>query len=188
MATSNSLPRLAFPILRNQEKYQFRYDLSHTTGPHAMRFGVNFIHEPVLSGALAANAETVVTYPQDPSFYVANSAVLATCFTATPDPNCPSAATTGPSDGSFSQSIRRLGLYAEDSWRAMRRLTINLGLRYDTTYGLFTASGQNQSVNPALAGNGIITGIPHDYRKAFAPRRSRLKVTMKKLKQQLSAP
>jgi hypothetical protein len=160
----------AFPILRNQEKYQFRYDLSHTAGPHAMRFGVNFIHEPVLSGALTANAETVVTYPQDPSFYVANSAVLATCFTATPDPNCPSAATTGPSDGSFSQNIQRLGLYGEDSWRAMRRLTINLGLRYDTTYGLFTASGQNQSVNPALAGNGIITGIPHDYRNAFAPR------------------
>ncbi len=25
-------------------------------------------------------------------------------------------------------------------------------------------------MNPALAGNGIISGIPHDYRKAFAPR------------------
>jgi hypothetical protein len=25
-------------------------------------------------------------------------------------------------------------------------------------------------LNPALAGNGIISGIPHDYRKAFAPR------------------
>ena len=153
----------AFPILRNQEKYQFRYDLSHTAGPHAMRFGVNFIHEPVLSGALAANAETIVTFPNDPSFYLNNQAQFTTDLAAGSED-------IGASDGSFSQNIQRLGLYAQDSWRATRRLTINLGLRYDTTYGLFTASGRNQSVNPALAGNGIITGIPHDYRKAFAPR------------------
>ena len=153
----------AFPILRNQEKYQFRYDLSYTAGAHAMHFGVNFIHEPVLSGALAANAETIVTFPNDPSFYLNNQAQFTTDLAAGSED-------TGASDGSFSQNIQRLGLYAEDSWRATRRLTINLGLRYDTTYGLFTASGQNQSVNPALAGNGIITGIPHDYRKAFAPR------------------
>jgi len=153
----------AFPVLRNQEKYQFRYDVSHATGKHAARFGVNFIHEPVLSGALAANAETLVTFPEDPSFYLTNP----TQFTA--DLAAGSEA-IGASDGSFSQSIRRLGLYAEDSWRVTRRLTINYGLRYDTTFGLFIASGQNQSVNPALAGNGIISGIPHDYRKAFAPR------------------
>jgi carboxypeptidase family protein len=153
----------AFPVLRNQEKYQFRYDVSHAAGKHAVRFGVNFIHEPVLSGALAANAETVVTFPEDPSFYLNDPAQFTADLAAGSTP-------IAASDGSFSQSIRRLGLYAEDSWRASRRLTINYGLRYDTTYGLFIASGQNQSVNPALAGNGIISGIPHDYRKAFAPR------------------
>jgi hypothetical protein len=47
---------------------------------------------------------------------------------------------------------------------------VNYGLRYDTTFDLFIASGHNQSANPALAGNGIVSGIPHDYRKAFAPR------------------
>src|SRR5208282_5006404 len=48
-------PITAFPILRDQEKYQFRYDVTHSLGHHALRFGVNFIHEPVLSGALASN-------------------------------------------------------------------------------------------------------------------------------------
>jgi hypothetical protein len=153
----------AFPVLRNQEKYQFRYDVSHAAGKHAVRFGINFIHEPVLSGALAANAETLVSFPEDPSFYLTNQAKFTADLAAGSE-------AIDASDGSFSQSIRRLGLYAEDSWRATRRLTINYGLRYDTTYGLFIASGQNQSVNPALAGNGIISGIPHDYRKAFAPR------------------
>ena len=153
----------AFPIERNQEKYQLRYDVSHLAGKHDVRFGVNFIHEPVLSGALAANKETVVTFPNDPSFYLTNRAQFTVDLAA-------GATTTGPSDGSFSQNVQRLGLYGEDSWRATKELTVNLGLRYDTTYGLFIASAHDQSFNPALAGNGIISGIPHDYRKAFAPR------------------
>lgn len=160
----------AFPIERDQQKYQFRYDVSRAAGRHAVRFGANLIHEPVLRGELSGNRETVFTYPQDPSFYVANPSVLGTCTSSNTDPNCPGVATTGPSDGSFSQSIRRLGLYAEDSWRVTPSVTLNAGLRYDTTFGLFIASGHDQSVNPALAGNGVVSGIPHDYRKAIAPR------------------
>ena len=153
----------AFPVLRNQEKYQFRYDVGHVSGRHAPRFGVNFIHEPVLSGALTANAETLVTLPQDPTFYLTNPAQFTADIAANSAP-------TAAGDGSFSQNVQRLGLYAEDSWRVAPRLTVNYGIRYDTTYGLFIASGHDQSLNPSLAGNGIITGIPHDYRKAFAPR------------------
>src|SRR5215472_5830248 len=149
-----------FPVQRDQQKYQFRYDLARVSGAHATRFGVNLIHEPVLRGALASNRETVFTYPQDPSFYVANPGVVPT----------PSVKTTGSSDGSFSQSIRRLGFYAEDSWRVKPSFTLNAGLRYDTTFGLFVASGHDQSANPSLASNGVISGIPHDYRKAVAPR------------------
>jgi hypothetical protein len=156
-------PITAFPVLRNQEKYQFRYDVSHDSGHHTPRFGVNFIHEPVLSGAFAANAETLVTFPQDPTFYLTNMAQFSSDLTK-------GSATIPTGDGSFSQNVQRLGLYAEDSWRATQKLTINYGLRYETTIGLFIASGRDQSVNLALPGNGIVSGAPHDYRKAFAPR------------------
>jgi hypothetical protein len=169
----------AFPVLRNQEKYQLRYDVSHVSGRHAPRFGINFIHEPVLSGALTANAENLVGLVLNPTDYTASAAVeqqfaddLTVC-SATPSPNITPGTTctsTPAGDGSFSQNVQRLGLYAEDSWRVTRNLTVNYGLRYDTTFGLFIASGHDQSFNPALVGNGIITGIPHDYRKAFAPR------------------
>ena len=54
-------------------------------------------------------------------------------------------------DGSFSQNVQRLGFYAEDSWRVNSGLTMNYGLRYDTTFGLFIASGRDQSFNPALS-------------------------------------
>ena len=173
-------PITAFPVLRNQQKYQFRYDLSHVHGRHALRFGVNFIHEPVLSGALAATAEFVYSPPQDPSFYLTNQSQLAAIMSCDPNdpanqppnPPCPFTTFAPAGDGSFSQNLQRLGIYAQDSWRIIPHLTINYGLRYDTTFGLFNASGHDQSANPALAGNGVVSGIPHDYRKAFAPRLS----------------
>jgi hypothetical protein len=172
-------PITAFPVLRNQEKYQLRYDVSHVHGRHAPRFGVNFIHEPVLSGALAATAEYVYSPPQDPSFYLSNHqsqlAAIMSCnpndpANQPPNPPCPFTTFTPAGDGSFSQNVQRLGIYAQDSWRVSPHLTINYGLRYDTTFGLFIASGRDQNGNPALAGNGVVSGIPHDYRKAFAPR------------------
>jgi hypothetical protein len=154
----------AFPVLRNQEKYQLRYDVTRVLARHTLRFGVNFIHEPVLSGALTSNAETLVTFPQNPSFYLSGGNLPQ--FSADYQAGSVFAPKT---DGSFSQNVQRLGLYAEDSWRANSNLTVNFGLRYDTTFGLFIASGRDQSFNPAL-GAGLVTGIPHDYRKAIAPR------------------
>ncbi len=164
-------PITAFPALRNQEKYQFRYDVAHTDRGHATRFGINFIHEPVMSGALAATAETVLSYPNDPSFYAANPSQFYFNMSCVPPPPIDISCSANPvGDGSFSQNVQRLGLYAEDSWRVTSHLTINYGLRYDTTFGLLIASGHDQNMNLALAGNGIVSGIPHDYRKAFAPR------------------
>ena len=167
----------AFPVLRNQQKYQLRYDVSHSAGSHTPRFGVSFIHEPVLSGALTGTAERVYAPPQNPTYYVANPAQAAVdlgCDPSAPqnqppNPPCAYVSDMPAYDGSFSQNVQRLGLYAEDSWRVMPRLTLNYGLRYDTTIGLFEASGRNQSYNPALA-TGLVNGIPHDYRKAIAPR------------------
>jgi carboxypeptidase family protein len=154
----------AFPVLRNQEKYQFRYDVTHVLARHTLRFGVNFIHEPVLGGALTSNAETLVTFPQNPAFYLqpGNLAQFSTDYQA-------GSVFAPKTDGSFSQNVHKLGLYAEDSWRATSNLTVNFGLRYDTTSGLFIASGRDQSFNPA-SGTGPVNGIPHDYRKAVAPR------------------
>jgi hypothetical protein len=152
----------AFPVLRNQEKYQIRYDVSHASGRHTPRFGVNFIHEPVMSGELTANAETVVTFPENPVYYLQNLAQFTSDYQS-------GSVFTPANDGSFSQNVQRLGLYAQDSWRATQSLTVNYGLRYDTTFGLFIASGRDQSYNPALS-TGLVNGIPHDYRWAFGPR------------------
>ena len=175
-------PITAFPVLRNQEKYQFRYTLTHTAGAHSFNGGADVIHEPVLSGALSDNAERLTVFAQNPSDYLSNPqqfAVDLTCtpsgsFTVTPGTTCTN---TPAANGSFSQNVQRLGFYAQDSWRVTQSLTINYGLRYDTTFGLFTASGRSQLQNPSLLTIEALQiplfehpGAPHDYRLAIAPR------------------
>src|SRR5271163_2984135 len=171
-------PITAFPVLRNQEKYQFRYDVSHTSGRHAARFEINFIHEPVLSGALAGTAETLLQYPNDPSVYAANPSQFyfsSECAVAPPVGSGITCQFTPAANGAFTQNVQRLGVYAEDSWRVSPRLTFNYGLRWDTTFGLFTAEEKSQLENPAVLTLQALqiplpVGKPHDYRKQFAPR------------------
>jgi hypothetical protein len=172
-------PITLFPTLRNQDKYQMRYDLSRATGDHSLKFGVNFIHEPVLGGAFAATAEQFIVYPNNPDVYVADESQF---YFVPPSQQCNpppdpvsgiSCAFTPAGDGRFSQNVQRLGLYAQDSWRVTHHLTVNYGLRYQTTFGLFTASGRSQTANPvfnSLPLNGIPAAVPHDYRKQIAPR------------------
>jgi hypothetical protein len=174
----------AFPVLRNQEKYQLRYDVTHTVGAHAPHFGVNFIHEPVLSGELTSNREYFVQFVEDPTFYLTDPNHFISdyhCDFKNPPPGQPPAnpntvcTSTPAGNGSFSQNVQRLGLYAQDSWRVTEHFTVNYGLRYDTTFGLFTASGRGQDENPAFLtlkalGISLSPSVPHDYRAAFAPR------------------
>ena len=172
-------PITLFPTLRNQDKYQMRYDLSRATGDHSLKFGVNFIHEPVLGGAFAATDETFIQYINNPDHYADPSHTGEFYFSPqceAGDPPDGSTCTFTPAgDGRFSQNVQRLGLYAQDSWRVTHHLTVNYGLRYQTTFGLFTASGRSQLENPAYLtlkalGVNLINGAPHDYRKQIAPR------------------
>jgi len=172
-------PITLFPDLRNQDKYQFRYDLSHVTGDHSFKLGVNFIHEPVLDGAFAARAEQFIVYPNNPDYYVTNPSQFyyttpSNHCNPAPDPASGITCTFAPSgNGNFSQNVQRLALYAQDSWRASQHLTVNYGLRYQTTFGLFTASGKSQAANSSFADLPLLgypSAVPHDDRKQFGPR------------------
>ena len=161
-------PITLFPDLRNQEKYQFRYDVSHISGRHAPKFGINFIHEPVLSGAFPGNDETLFAFPQNPTFYLTQPPSV---FTA----DMQAGASTSNLGGNFSQNVQRLALYAEDSWRVTPQLTVNYGLRWQTSFGLLQGSGRSQLQNPAFLtlqalGIPLQQGAPDDYRKQIGPR------------------
>ena len=160
-------PITFFPSARDQQKYQFRSDVSGALAAHALKFGVNLIHEPVLSGAFPGNTETLYTFPQNPTFYVADPAQFASDWAT--------GGSTSTLGGDFSQNIQRLALYAQDAWRVTRRLTLNYGLRWSATRGLFIASGRTQAQNPGLLTLQalqipLVPAVPHDDRRQFAPR------------------
>ncbi len=175
-------PITAFPVLRSQQVYQFRYDVSHTSGDHSPRFGIDFIHEPVLSGALSGTAENVTTFALNPTAYIGDPAQFQVDLTCTPTATLQvtpgTICTNTPAgNGTFSQSVQRLGVYFEDTWRVTPRFTVNYGARYDTTFGLFTASGRSQLQNPALLTMKALQvpvfenyGVPHNDRTELAPR------------------
>ena len=161
-------PITFFPDLRNQEKYQFRDDVTHVMGRHTPRFGISFIHEPVLSGAFPANNETLYAFPQNPSYYLTQPPSVFTNDRL-------AGASTSNLGGSFSQNVQRLAFYAEDSWQVTSRLTMNYGLRYQASLGLFEGSGRSQLENPAYLTLQALqiplqSDAPHDYPKQIGPR------------------
>ncbi len=184
-------PITLFPDLRNQDKYQFRYDLSHVVRDHAFKFGIDFIHEPVLSGAFASTPEQFTTYPSNPDCYInppgadCGGITMPLPFYYTPpsamcnpepDPSTLIHCTFTPAgDGSFSQNVQRLAFYAEDSWRVSHQFTLNYGLRYQTTWGLFIGEDRSEADNRAYLTLQalqipVVPSVPNDYRKQIAPR------------------
>jgi Carboxypeptidase regulatory-like domain len=160
-------PITYFPSLRNQEKYQVRYDMSNARGAHAIKFGVNLIHEPVLGGAFPDNTETLYNLPQNPTYYLSDPSQFTT--------DLMNNASTSNLGGSFSQNVQRFALYAQDSWHASPHMTFNYGLRYSTTYGLLLGAGRNQTLNPgyitlAALDIPLVSQAPGDDHKQFAPR------------------
>jgi hypothetical protein len=160
-------PITFFPSQRNQQKYQLRYDVAKAAGTHSIKFGVNSIHEPVLDGAFPANTETLYQFPQNPAYYLDHPSQFSA--------DMQSEAATSNLGGGFAQNVQRFAVFAQDAWQANRHLTLDYGLRYSTTWGLFLASGRTQAQNPgyltlAALNVPLVSGVPHDDRQQFAPR------------------
>ncbi len=49
-----------------------------------VKFGVDFIHEPVMSGALPSNAENLTVFAQNPTDYLGNPQQFAVDLNCTP--------------------------------------------------------------------------------------------------------
>ncbi|MGA9586349.1 MAG: carboxypeptidase regulatory-like domain-containing protein, partial [Terracidiphilus sp.] len=163
-------PITYFPSERNQQKYQLRYDVTNASARHSVKFGINFIHEPVLGGAFPSNDETLYQFPQNPTYYVASSDNLNQFAS-----DMQAGASTSNLGGSFAQNVQRLALYAQDSFRVTRNLTVNYGLRYSASFGLLDATGRSQQDNPAFItlkalDIPLVSTAPHDDRSQFGPR------------------
>src|SRR5579884_2173779 len=162
--TNGNVPQQSF-----QKKWQFKDDISITRGKHNFKTGFDFVDEPTLGGFFEFTPTPAVTFAADPSQIIGNPTLYPQGF-ATPGLITNISETAG--NPAYTQSAHMLGLYFQDDWKVSRRLTLNLGLRWDRDFGLVASSFQriSRTYLELRAIGSPYAGIPHDDSKDFSPR------------------
>jgi TonB dependent receptor len=152
-----------------QKKWQFKDDLSITRGRHTFKMGFDYLYEPILGGFFENNPTPTITFFDDPSKILSDKADYPLGFQT---PGAISGITETAGNPYFILSTKMFGLYFQDDWKVSKRLTLNLGLRYDRDFNLNGASAQG-AARGYLALKAIgssYAGIPKDDTKDFSPR------------------
>lgn len=163
--TNGNVPQESF-----QKKWQFKDDLSITHGKHNFKVGADWVHEPTLGGFFEANPTPAITFAADPSQILGNPSLYPEGFST---PGLVTAITESAGDPYFMLSANMFGTYFQDDWKATKRLTLNLGVRWDRDFNL--VAGQIQAKSRTYEelkaiGSPYAGGLPHDDNKDFSPR------------------
>jgi hypothetical protein len=163
--TNGNVPQQSF-----QKKWQFKDDLSINRGRHNLKMGIDWVHEPTLGGFFEFTPTPSVTFGADPSQILGAPATYPQGF-ATPGLITNISETSG--NPYFLLSTNMLGTYFQDDWKVSRRLTLNLGLRWDKDFNLVAGATQAQArayQELKAIGSPYAGGLPHDDNKDFSPR------------------
>ncbi len=156
-----------------QHNYHWRDVLTHIKGSHTLRFGYEGRHGDDL--ALFASV-----YDQ-PNFSFDNLLDLVQDSPHTESGLAYDVLTGQPAKGQYEYAIITNGLFAEDTWRAKKNLTLTLGLRWDDYGNPFPLSGTTlanfhfgpgATLNDQIA-NGFMTQQANVFNHnvtAFSPR------------------
>src|SRR6266436_10307984 len=162
--TNTNVPQQSF-----QKKWQFKDDVSKTVGRHTFEVGVDFINNPVEGGFFEFNPTLLIRFAADPSAIVANGG-FGTRGLVTEM----SIANGNPF---FLVATKQLGFYGQDNWKVNKRLTLNLGLRWDKDFNMIGGADIRNSrtyqelvaLNSPIS-NPLVSKIAKDDNKDFSPR------------------
>lgn len=165
IGTNTNVPQESF-----QRKWQFRDDLSMNRGKHNFKFGIDYVYEPNFGGFFESNPTLTLSFFDLPSVILNNKTLYPQGF-ATPGAIQSMADTSG--NPYFILHGNMFGSYFQDDWKISRRLTLNLGLRYDHDFGLYGGQEQKtarayeylKTINSPFAG-----ALPHEDNLDFSPR------------------
>ncbi len=176
-----------YPQIFNQNVQNYRDDVYFLTGKHSLKFGAEYLYssntglfQQNLNGTASACAAITAKTVNGVSYTAAQVAadlfpngttnVSSWNYTnSTTDPTHTSInslcalGTFTQGSGNFNIAIPRsqIAFWAQDDYRILQRLTLNLGLRYDNDLGIFNTG--------LKLNNGLLTPQSNDNHQ-FAPR------------------
>jgi hypothetical protein len=175
-----------YPQIFNQNVQEYRDDLYYLTGKHSLKFGGEYLYssntglfQQNLNGTASSCASIVaktvngITYtPAQVAADLFPQGTLSAStwnYTNTANPTQSSInslcalGTFTQGSGNFNVAIPRsqIAFWAQDDYKVLARLTLNLGLRYDNDLGIFNTG--------LKLNNGLLTPTSNDNHE-FAPR------------------
>jgi hypothetical protein len=136
------------PIFVNESKFQIQDNFSYLFGDHDLKFGFDFQRDN-MKQYFAGFADGQYEYRSVDAFLNNTPSQVRVFFGDVNNPN-------------FNENQSALGIYAQDSWKASSKLTLNFGLRWEGTFN-------PQNIPHVFAEDGSGLDIPHDLDN-FAPR------------------
>ncbi len=169
--TNGNVPQQSF-----QKKWQFKDGIDWRRGNHGLKFGADWIFEPVLGGFFKFTAVPGITFFDNPSVILSDKTKYPQGFN-TPGIIQGISATNGDPTYTLPGHHHQFGWYVQDDWKPSRKLTLNLGLRYDVDVNLVGGSTQNlnrtylilKKIDNPLT-NPFVNGLPKDDKNNFSPR------------------
>jgi len=170
--TNGNVPQQSY-----QKKWQFKDSLSWNKGSHAWKFGVDWVFEPILGGFFGFTPVPAITFFDNPTTILTDKTKYPQGFN-TPGIIQGLQATSGDPRFTLPSKVNMLAWYVQDDWRVNRKLTLNMGLRYDLDLGLvnggdFESRNRTrlilQQINNPIT-NGWISRRPGDDTNNFSPR------------------
>jgi hypothetical protein len=122
---SNSVPEIV-----PQNTYQLSDTISYTHGKHSMKFGGSVIHNAfgfLQVGGLPGGLSFSGTYTNTPAGTAGTGSAWADFLLGLPSSSSKASLPGGVPYLSYTEE----GLFWQDQWRASRKLTVNVGVRWD---------------------------------------------------------
>ena len=168
--TNTNVPQQSY-----QRKWQFKDDFSKVVGKHTFKGGVDYIWNPVEGGFFEFSSTLEIDFGANPTDITANKGGAYPNGFQTPGAVTGMAQANG--DPSFIVATKQLGFYGQDDWKATRRLTLSLGLRWDKDFNMIGGSDIQHSrtyldlktVNSPIS-NPYVDSIAKDDNLDFSPR------------------